>query len=95
MATKERVLDKAQVEAEVQDSMTVAVKHEERKYSGPYASVTLPEMQPGDSNAKIDPYEHVTIANEQGEECYKVLRGEMVDVPVPVFMVLKARYPKC
>ena len=55
----------------------------------------LPALEDsGDGGLKVDQYEHVTIANEDKETCYKVLRGEHVPVPVPVFMALKARYPK-
>ena len=76
------------------DDMTVAVQRVVKKWNGPTVAVTLPEpFDPGDG-VKIDRYEHVTIANEQDETCYKVLRGETVDVPVPVFMALKAKYPK-
>ena len=76
------------------DSMTVAVERKEEGYNGPRVEVFLPELPGGGDGVKVDQYEHVTIANEQKEECFKVLRGEKVEVPVPVFMALKARYPK-
>ena len=64
-------------------------------YNGPMVPVFLPALEDnGDGGMKVDQYEHVTIANEKGETCYKVLRGEHVEVPVPVFIVLKERYPK-
>ena len=80
---------------EVADNvLTIAVPAEEKKYKGPYVSVFLPELEDTGGGMKVDQFEHVTIANEDGEECYKVLRGSHVDVPVPVFIALKERYPK-
>lgn len=88
-------LDRVVSELEVMASMTSAVTHEEKKYAGPYVSVFLPELEGGgEEGIKVDQYEHVTLANELGEEHYRVHRGEHVDVPVPVFMALKERYPK-
>lgn len=75
------------------DELTTAVKHEDKSYKGPMAIAFLPEIA-DDGSMKVDQYEHVTIANERGEECYKVRRGEYVEVPVPVYLVLKERYPK-
>ena len=83
-------------ETEPMDDMTVAVEKATEKYQGPTVEVILPELPgSGDGSTKVDPYEHVTIANMEKETCYKVLRGESVPVPVPVFMALKAKYPKC
>jgi len=85
MATKEKEMD----------SLTVAVPKKEKKDNGPRVTVFLPELEdPGTEGIKVDQYEHVTIANELGENVYYVKRGEHVEVPVPVFMVLKERYPK-
>ena len=36
----------------------------------------------------------MTLSNEEGKEIFLVHRGEYVDVPVPVFMALKEKYPK-
>jgi len=78
-----------------ESSLTVGIPKEQPKYQGPRVTVMLPLLDdPGDGGIKVDQYEHVTIANERGETCYKVRRGEPVEVPVPVFMILKARYPK-
>lgn len=41
----------------------------------------------------VDHYEHVTISNEQGENTIYVKRGEWVDVTIPVFNLLRQRYP--
>ena len=79
---------------DLMNSTTVAVPKKEEKAKGPMVDIFLPELPGGDSGVKVDQYEHVTIANELGEVCYKVHRGETVSVPVPVFLALKARYPK-
>jgi hypothetical protein len=76
-------------------SITFAVEKEEKKYDGPTTDVFLPELEGGGMDGmKVDQYEHVTIANEDGEQIWHVHRGEHVEVPVPVFIVLKDRYPK-
>ena len=72
-------------------SATVPAK---KKYEGPMVTVFLPALEDsGSEGIKVDQYEHVTIANMNKETCYKVLRGEYVEVPVEVFMVLKQKYP--
>lgn len=76
-------------------NLTTAVKKEEKKYDGPYVQIFLPELEnSGEEGMPVDQYEHVTLANETGREQYLVHRGEHVDVPVPVFMALKEKYPK-
>ena len=77
------------------DGLTVREPPKEQKYTGPRVTVFLPALEdPGSEGLKVDQYEHVTIANEQKETCYRILRGEPVEVPVPVYLVLKERYPK-
>lgn len=76
------------------DNLTFAVERHEEEKKGPMVQVFLPEIPGSGDDVKVDQYEHVTIANEQGEKCWKILRGQYVDVPVEVFTVLKARYPK-
>lgn len=78
---------------EVND-LVVITKEKKPDYTGPYVDVFLPALEGGGDGVKVDQYEHVTIANEVKETPYKVLRGESVPVPVPVFMVLKEKYPK-
>ena len=76
-------------------NLTFRSEEEQKVYDGPMVPVFLPALEDSGSNGmKVDQYEHVTIANELGETCWKVLRGETVEVPVPVFVVLKERYPK-
>lgn len=76
-------------------AITVTAVEVEPDYVGPYVDIFLPALEGGGNNGmKVDQYEHVTIANERKETCYKVLRGEHVSVPVPVFIALKERYPK-
>lgn len=80
----------------LEENLTVAVPIKDTSYKGPRVRVFIqppPEAEEG-SGAKVDMYEHVTIANEKGEEHTRVLRGEWVDIPVPVYMQLKAKYPK-
>ena len=77
------------------DPLTITAAPKEEGYKGPMVDVFIPLLEDaGGHGLKVDQYEHVTIANEQGETCYKVLRGEHVSVPVPVFIQLKNRYPK-
>ena len=76
------------------DNLTVVAEEKKPSYTGPMVSVYLPPLEdPGDQGIKVDQYEHVTIANENKEECWRVLRGVRVDVPVPVYILLKDRYP--
>ena len=84
---------KSQVDFTNDLSTTVEIKDD--GYKGPRVEVFLPRLEDSDSEGiNVDQYEHVTIANEAKTETYYVLRGERVDVPAPVFMVLKERYPK-
>ena len=92
MATK--TLEKNENEV-VLDTLTTAVPHKQEEDDGPRVSVFLPELEDsGTEGIKIDQYEHVTIANEEKEQTYWIHRGEWVEVPVPVFVLLKDRYPK-
>lgn len=86
MATKEKV---------IVDPLTTVSPEEAPYYNGPTTEVFLPELEDsGDGGLKVDQYEHVTIANEEKEMIWRIHRGIRVPVPVPVFIVLKARYPK-
>lgn len=77
------------------NELTVQAVEKEEGYKGPMVTVFIPELEDsGSAGVEVDQYEHVTIANEEKETCYKVLRGEPVQVPVPVFIQLKQRYPK-
>ena len=80
--------------AEQQDSLTTAVVKEEPKYKGPMVDIFLPEREGSGDGFKVDQYEHVTIANEEREQHFRIHRGEHVQVPVPVFLTLKEKYPK-
>lgn len=75
------------------DSMTVKIAEKKSGYNGPMVSIYLPKLEEEGSGMKIDQYEHVTIANEAREWTWHVQRGVRVDVPVPVFVQLKNRYP--
>ena len=79
---------------ETHDPLSFTVTLEEKNEKRPMVDVFLPEIQGSGGDLKVDQYEHVTIANEEKETCWKVLRGETVSVPVEVYMVLKEKYPK-
>ena len=89
MATKEKN------EIRLEDQFTMEEPEKKAGYTGPMVEVFIPALEDnGSGGLKVDQYEHVTIANEQKETCWKVLRGETVEVPVPVFLQLKQKYPK-
>ena len=77
------------------DPTTIKVAEGRKKYNGPMVDIYLPALEEEGSGVKVDQYEHVTIANEEREDHYKVRRGTHVEVPVPVFEQLKlsGRYP--
>lgn len=77
----------------IDDGLTIVTPEKKPEYTGPYVDVFLPAREDPGDGVKVDRYEHVTIANEGKETCYKVLCGEHVLVPVPVFNVLKQKYP--
>lgn len=78
----------------VDDGLTVTAAQKVKKYNGPMTDVFLPRLEEEGNGVKVDQYEHVTIANEEGEQTWHVKRGVHVDVPVPVFIQLKqGRYP--
>ena len=84
----------AKKQIETTDTLTTVVTPEDNSYKGPTVSVFLPALEDsGSAGLKVDQYEHVTIANEVKEKTYYIHRGASVEVPVPVFMVLKEKYP--
>ena len=91
MATAKKEIE----EIVIDDGITTIAPEKEAERSEPMVDVFIPALEDSGSNGlKVDQYEHVTIANEQGEKCYKVRRGEHVEIPVSVYCILKARYPK-
>ena len=81
-------------EAEMFDDQLTFVEEEKKpEYKGPMVDIFIPRLEEAGNGMKVDQYEHVTIANEKKETCWRVLRGERVEVPVPVYLVLKERYP--
>lgn len=77
-----------------EDDLVIADQGTQGGYKGPMVRIYLPKLEdPGDAGIKVDQFEHVTIANEIKETRYRVKRGEWVEVPVPVFMVMKEKYP--
>ena len=77
----------------IDDGITITAVQKEEGYKGPMVSVFLPKLEEEGGGLKVDQYEHVTIANEIEEKIYRVKRGERVDIPVPVFVILKEKYP--
>ena len=76
------------------DSITVAVPDKEVQQEVPRVRIMIPKRESDDNpGVVVDQYEHVSISNEQGDFNVRVKRGEWVDVTVPVFMLLKQRYP--
>lgn len=96
MATKQKPIDDEMEDViEIDDPTTVKIADGKQKYNGPTVDIYLPMLEEEGSGVKVDQYEHVTIANEQKEEHWKIRRGMHIEVPVPVFVVLKqsGRYP--
>lgn len=71
------------------DDITVATPVE-TETPEPRVSVFIPRNADDESGEKVDPYERVTI-NGEGTN---VMRGEMVDVTIPVFVQLRNKFPK-
>ena len=92
MATKETV--KKEEAMDLQDQMTIVSPEKGEGYKGPTVRIFIPELEQSTNGMKVDQYEHVTIANEVKEDITYVRRGEWVEVPVPVYLQLKERYPK-
>ena len=80
-------------EVGLDDGLTVKIQEKQTGYKGPMVSIYLPKLEEEGSGVKVDQYEHVTIANEAREWTWYVKRGERVDVPVPVFVLLHDKYP--
>ena len=88
MATKKTEMNTENVVADDGISVVVPAKKEEKKVTT--VRIMLPLQPETNSGLKLDPYEHVTI---NGNAPIMIKRGEWVDVPVPVFLQLRNRYP--
>ena len=77
----------------VNDGLTIVQEVKEEKAKVPTVQIYLPKLEEEGNGVKVDQYEHVTIANENMEETFYVKRGERVDVPVNVYVVMKEKYP--
>ena len=84
---------KTVAEKEMEDSLTFAVPKKKEDAGGPRVRIFLPRLE-DDGSVEVDQYEHVTIANEVGENHTRIHRGEWVNVTIPVYMNLKERYGK-
>lgn len=77
----------------IDGNIVIEAAPKQEKYQGPMVPIYLPKLEdPGTAGLKVDQYEHVTIANEQWDYTWHVLRGVRQDVPVPVFMMLREKY---
>ena len=75
------------------NGLVVFAQQKKPDYTGPMVEVFLNKLEGDDGESKVDQFEHVTIANENKEYIYRVLRGVRVEVPVPVYIVLKQKHP--
>ena len=76
------------------DSLTIQAVPVEETAQETKVRIFLPKLEDsGDNGISVDQYEHVTIANEEMDKTYYIHRGEWVEVPVNVFIILKAKYP--
>jgi hypothetical protein len=77
----------------LEDELTFVHEEKEEGYKGPTVQIYLPKLEEEGNGVKVDQYEHVTIANEVEDKTWFIKRGERVDVPVKVYIVLKEKYP--
>ena len=78
----------------VEDSLTIQAAPVEEAAKQTMVRIFLPKLEDsGDSGLSVDQYEHVTISNEEKDQTYYIHRGEWVEVPVNVYIILKAKYP--
>ena len=78
----------------MEDGITTAVVKHEEKNTEPLVDIYLPPLEDsGSAGLVVDQYEHVTIANEVKDKVWYIHRGEHVQVPVSVYMVMKEKYP--
>ena len=77
-----------------EDSLTIQAAPVEEAAKPTMVRIFLPKLEDsGDSGLSVDQYEHVTISNEVKDQTYYIHRGEWVEVPVNVYIILKAKYP--
>ena len=81
-------------ELNLEDQLTMTSEEKDESWKGPTVRIFIPELESNNNGMKVDQYEHVTIANQEKEDIYYVRRGEWMEVPVPVFLQLRERYPK-
>jgi hypothetical protein len=79
---------------ELEDELTFVHEEKEEGPKGPTVQIYLPKLEEEGGGVKVDQYEHVTIANEVGEpKTWFIKRGERVDIPVKVYLIMKEKYP--
>lgn len=72
------------------DGLTVGTPIVQKEDKMPRVRVFIPPAPEAEAGVLVDPYEHVTI---NGEKPVYVMRGQYVDVTVPVFLQLRNKYP--
>lgn len=83
---------KKKTQIAVNDGITAVTPVMTEPKTTPRVTVFIPlPPEAEDGSVKVDPYEHVTI---NGEKPVYVKRGEPVDVPVPVYLQLRNKYPR-
>ena len=76
------------------DSLTIQAAPVEEGPKETMVRIFLPKLEDsGDNGVSVDQYEHVTIANEDMDKTYYIHRGEWVEVPVSVYIIMKQKYP--
>ena len=78
----------------MEDSLTIQAAPVDEGAKQTMVRIFLPKLEDsGDAGMSVDQYEHVTISNELKDHTYYIHRGEWVEVPVNVSIILKAKYP--
>ena len=76
------------------EDITISAAPKPEKPEEVRVRIMLPKREQDDApGLNVDQFEHVTISNELGEQTTYIKRGEWVDVTIPVFTMLKQRYP--
>ena len=93
MATKTKETETNLDAKMMAENLTFVVEEKKKESNEPTVRIYLPRIE-DDGSVAVDQYEHVTIGNEVGEpERWRVHRGEWVDIPVHVYVVMKEKYP--
>lgn len=76
------------------EDITISAAPKPEKPEEVRVPIMLPKREQDDvPGLNVDQFEHVTISNALGENTTYIKRGKRVDVTIPVFTMLKLRYP--